>query len=431
MSGERSATPVPLSDLSLSEYRSAPLRGTEARDRKGLGKQVFSTLPYDSTRNSVQFDPNSNAHDARRDTSHLPQRHDYNLRGPQISPPPQIVQRYPPRIPTVSHEQEPPLNNRAKSTGNIASAKISEGGFQHEGELTRNFESSLKEPGFSENEEKQMTFEVDEKVYDSKIQDHPNSQPEMRAKAHIEVHEKAPRVDEDKAKLNAAMSSLGNVWSQLVSTVRQTVDRVKVPVSPSASPDHESTGTYTSEYYTERDVTNLIHDIMQEIQMHQDEIRAHRDMLKDTGRWDSDHLTQREQDAGVIPPMLVMRKSTIVSPDILADAVTTSTKKLLLSKQTPVPWSVTSRLLMDVHSRLSEILEPLELAENANKVTRSPVDKSRELDVVSEYEPAQSTRNRKLDRPARQTMPTIQSEARPMNAGSIRNQGTTGEAIMS
>lgn len=430
MYGERSATPVPLSDLSSSKYRSAPLRGTEARDRKGLNKQVSSSLPYDSTRNSVQFDPNSNAHIGRRDTSHLPQRHGYNLRRPQIPPPPQIVQPYPPRIPSVSDEQELSLNNRAKSAGNIASTKISEGGFQHEKEFTRDFESSLKEPGFGENEKKQMTFEVDDKVYDSKAQDHPNLNAGMRARAHDEVHEKAPRVDVvNKVKLNAAMSSLGNAWTQLVSTVRQTVDRVKVPVSPSASPNYGSTGTYPSEYYTERDVTNLINDIIQEIQMHQDEIRAHRDMLKDTGRWDSDHLTLREQNAGVIPPMLVMRKSTIVSPDMLADAVTTSTKKLLLSKQTPVPWSVTSRLLTDVHSRLSEILEPLELAGNADKVTKPRKDKRRDSDVVSEYEPAQSTRNRELDRRAQPTVSTIQSEERSMNAGSIRNQGASGAAI--
>lgn len=431
MSGERSSTPIPISDLSLSDYRSAPLRGTEARDRRGLGKQVFPSIPHDSIRNSVQFDSNMDAQVSRRDASHF-QRVEYSPRPPRPLPSSQNVPRYPPRISTVSREHEPSLKSHAKPAGSITSSDVSKAGIQHDRESSRDVESLSKGPNFDENGEKQMTSEVEERSYNSRLPGRPNVRADTRVKLHDEVREKTPQGEMDKAKLGTAMDSLGNVWTQLISTVRQTLDKVKVPVSPSASPDHESVGMYTSNYYTERDVTNLINDIMQEIQMHQDEIRAHRDMLKDTGRWDSDELTQRERDAGVVAPMLVMRTSKLVSPDVLADAVTTSTTKLLLSKRTPMPWSVTSRLLIDLHSRLSKILEPLELVRDAANKAESPEDNHGEIHGDAKHVLVQAkTEKQKQNKSSQETMSTIRSEIYPIHTVPQQNHGSMGDVITS
>lgn len=111
--------------------------------------------------------------------------------------------------------------------------------------------------------------------------------------------------------------------------------------------------------YTSEEIDELVSDIMLQIQMHQDEMRAHKDMLRKTGRWHPEALTPHEIEKGLDgSPIIILRSSVLVSPDKLAEAVTSSTKKLLLTKGSPIPWPVASRLLVDVHSRLAQLIEP-------------------------------------------------------------------------
>lgn len=111
--------------------------------------------------------------------------------------------------------------------------------------------------------------------------------------------------------------------------------------------------------YSSEEIDDLVSDIMLQIQMHQDEMRAHKDMLRKSGRWHPDALTPHEIEKGLDgSPILILRSSVLVSPDKLAEAVTSSTKKLLLAKGSPIPWPVASRLLVDVHSRLAQLVEP-------------------------------------------------------------------------
>lgn len=162
---------------------------------------------------------------------------------------------------------------------------------------------------------------------------------------------------------SGAFDAVESAWRRIVSSVKNTFDSVLMPPTP--SPDfyeqkvHRAAAVAGPYMYTQQDIDDLVDDIMHQIQIHQGDMKMHRDMLKNYGHWDPHDLTKRERETGVIPPMLVMRTSVLVSPDVLADAVTASTKKLLLSKATPLPWSVTSRLLVDVHSRLANLLEPV------------------------------------------------------------------------
>lgn len=162
---------------------------------------------------------------------------------------------------------------------------------------------------------------------------------------------------EKKNRPNTALDSLETVWNQLSSTVRQTLKRVRVPITPSASPGLNDVESSSSNYYSQQDVSDLIKEIMREVQMHSGEVQAHIEMLKDNGRWDPDHLTQREQEAGVTAPFLVMRTSALVPPRVLADAISTSIEKAL-TKSTPMPWPAVSRFLKDVYTQLFEMLEP-------------------------------------------------------------------------
>lgn len=431
MSGERSATPMPLSalsDLSSAEYRSAPLRGTEARDRKGLGKQIPMTSPHESTRNNIRPDSNIDVQPDPRDALYRPQHRD-NI-PPKARPPLRLVQKNPPMPSPVSRERKPSSSEHINTASHIASTKLSKNGALHNVEVSREGESVSKRTGIDDKRHVLVEESVD---YKAGFPDRSRVQVDARTKSSEAFDEKSPREEVDKAKLNVAVDSLGNVWTQLVATVRRTLDKVKVPVSPSATPDQESVGTYSSEYYTERDVTNLINDIMHEIQIHRDEIRAHTDMLKDTGRWDPDDLTQRERDAGVVAPMLVMRTSTLVSPDVLADAVTASTKKLLLSRATPVPWSVTSRLLMDLHSRLSEIIEPVEVVADVGERIKAQDGRRNVIRTALEgYEPVRSkSRNQKSKQSSSQTESTSRSGIYPIHSAPHVEHSDTDSAISS
>lgn len=150
---------------------------------------------------------------------------------------------------------------------------------------------------------------------------------------------------------DAAARNMGN----LDLSKERTADRgFKKTAASKIAKDKDNKYAYSSE-----EIDDLVSDIMLQIQMHQDEMRAHKDMLRKSGRWHPDALTPHEIEKGLDgSPIFILRSSVLVSPDKLAEAVTSSTKKLLLAKGSPIPWPVASRLLVDVHSRLAQLIEP-------------------------------------------------------------------------
>lgn len=188
-------------------------------------------------------------------------------------------------------------------------------------------------------------------------------------------------------------SPLESAWKRMVSTVKQTFDSVLAPTQSAVEKEVNSTsgsgrreadrvGTYTQE-----EIDDLVSDILHQLHLHQDDMRAHREMLRSSGRWDPNSLTHAELARRIDVPILVLRSSVIVSPEVLADAVTTSTKKMLLSKGKPIPWPVASRMLVDVHSRLADLVEPVEIAK-AQHAAPSPSSYSsffRDADAKKKY----------------------------------------------
>lgn len=185
-----------------------------------------------------------------------------------------------------------------------------------------------------------------------------------------------------------AASAFTGMWRSLVSTVRRSADalgltramqQAAAAATAVTAPAPLASSTPAPRDYSEQDVTNLVNDILHEIQMQHDEMRAHRDMLANTGRWTQAPVglatggsegpnvgtgggggSSGTESNGLHArtPMLVMRTSLLVPPDLLAEAVTTSTKRMLDARQRPMPWSSASRLLTDVHMRLAQMLEP-------------------------------------------------------------------------
>lgn len=196
----------------------------------------------------------------------------------------------------------------------------------------------------------------------------------------------------------AALDAVESAWRRMVSGFRYTLDSVLSPPTPSPDPFEQqvnrvakNSGSYI---YTQQDIDNLVSDIMHQIQLHQGEVLAHQDMLKNTGHWDPHDLSPRERDMGVTPPMLVMRTSVLVSPDVLADAVTTSTKKLLLSKANKMTWSVASRMLVDIHSRLADMFEPVNTVSSLPTSTSAVSNAANFSTKVSATSAANTTANK-------------------------------------
>lgn len=108
--------------------------------------------------------------------------------------------------------------------------------------------------------------------------------------------------------------------------------------------------------YTEKDVNQMVSDIMHSIQLHGDEADAHREMLKSGKRWsDGDEVMQRTQHLDN-DDILLMRTKVLIDPETLAEALSVSAQKILLSKRMELPNDSESNMRIAVQTRLADQL---------------------------------------------------------------------------
>lgn len=323
----------PTEPLTKVEYHSTPLRGTEARDRSAIGLA-----------NAIQQEHQASEYLNSRDDAKIP-----SVPAPTVSP--ELSQMANSLHQSRESPPDPPPTQALISQNQRES---------YPSGLVANTSPIPIVPYHQEMagapQDQSITTRSPRDIY---------MPPETGTKAPATLSPPPSRRDSATQHQKTSMES---IWNRFVTTAKRTLYNFLAPagsptplselVPPPTRPAMLSSSTEATEQYTKQDVAEIVGDILRQIQLHQDEIRAHKEMLTNTGRWHPDHLTTREQEAGIRPPMLVMRKSMLVPSDVLADAVKTSTRKLILRKPSPMPTEAASRLLTDVRNQLEAIFEP-------------------------------------------------------------------------
>lgn len=338
----------PLEPLTKVEYHSSPLRGTEARDRAAIGLLPSAQQERQARNNDHQALETTPTTPTQRDVSTLkaPSSYEYAGMPPPLRQPGDIQQKNLPK-PANSSVQD---HEGYSSTANFPTTLLS-------------YPQDAVPHGRDMPEVPAVPIPAALVSQDGYVLPGSTATTAQTIPLVPTIAPETPRIQQ------AALDSLESVWNRLVSTAKRTLETIMTSQESAASSSdiaanpamHQNlprgAAPTPSADYSKKDVTEIVNDIMHQIQSHQEDMQAHQEMLKNTGRWDPDHLTKRERQHGVKAPMLVMRKSMPLSPEVLADAVTKSATKLIRAKPSPMPWAVASRLLTDVHSQLADILQ--------------------------------------------------------------------------
>lgn len=294
--------------LTRVEYRSSPLQGTEVRDRKVLGLEL-----YPKNVNKTAYSGQDKAEHVKRTPVNI-QSAEKNFNAPLYG------------LQHVSRSQ------RKQQTG--VDLQLQNG---HGWDKTLDRSSQLPALGTSPSQGRLRT-ELTGSI----------AEPEKISKQASSYSSPKP-------------STTKSIWNSMIDRVKRTIDARKVKTSSeSLRPSEVPTGkNVVDDGYTEQELTQLVDDIMRAIQMRSEEANAHREMLKSNNRWNANGgTTDGKEDGREI--MVPMRRKLLVDPVVLAAVLAKSTKKLILSKNPqPQPSTKsTSDLLANVQVKLAKVLKP-------------------------------------------------------------------------
>lgn len=295
--------------LTRVEYRSSPLKGTEVRDRKVLGLELYATAA-DETFYSGQ--------DKAGHAQPLPA----TLQG---------------NIQSAKNKSKSPLYEHMGVTSEQSEQKESvDLQLQHDNGLGRTRDRYSQSPALGTSPSEGW---LDPEITGSITKPERNTE---QASSH----------------LNPKLSTKG-IWKSMIDGVKRTIDVLKVKTSSESSRPAEQPKDkdIVDDGYTEGELTQLVDDIMRNIQMHSEEATVHREMLKNNNRWHANGDITSGNEYGR-ETMVPIRNKLLVDPEVLAAVLAKSAKKLVLSKNRQPSTKSTSDLLANIQVRLAKVLKP-------------------------------------------------------------------------
>lgn len=182
------------------------------------------------------------------------------------------------------------------------------------------------------------------------------------------VDDNTPQTKDEGKKEDIISSTAGQIWQNLFSRVKNTMNSLKHPKKTlNPTPKSERQENETRGEYTETDVHNMLHDIMQEIQMKNDK-KGHR--RGQNSNWNTNEVTRNEDGEKSMggETKLLMTTKILVTPKIVAEAVRTSTKNMLHLRDQALSRTAAAKLLTEVQIKLAELLEPADTYASDNSI---------------------------------------------------------------
>lgn len=284
--------------ISRVEYKSSPLKGTESRDRRALG------LSADLASSGLAA---TQQHPSPQESTHS----SFGIQERMTEPP------------FIQPEHDFEKNDRTSSQIHLTSTNDI---------LTAIPTSSAPAQSEYTSYEQIRQFETDS----SQHEENNKTVSSTNANPHV----------------SALRNSNRMFWGNVIDHIRQTIEKLKAPkeTEPSLFRKAETQSKNREDVYTEEDLNTMIDNIMSEIQMRSEDAQAHRKMLKDYNRWSAN------DDTGGGP--LMLQSKVLVNPEIVAEALAHSTKKLILSRHPQPSRDATIELLRAVQVKLVELLQP-------------------------------------------------------------------------
>lgn len=343
------------------DYHSGPLRGTEERDRTALGLAGQKSIETMHARRREKSDDTVHGveavHNFQPDV--LQAKEEYGA-GEEAG----FKTNTSPRDKLWKEER-----NRAKRDEELLSAeghnaKINQMGHQYN-------------PPGSEESRTYLTSETGSNPEWSRA---PDKDMDSTEYLQNQLKERSKPDTSDRGRLNenenmkASNRSVNRTfWGQVVDHVRNTVDnlvgnkmerdskqvtkemeekeRYTKKEGHEKKGQHMLSGSMEAEGYTEADLNTMIDDMMREIQMRSEDAQAHREMLKNNNRWSAN------DDTGSTD-LLMVRTKVLVSPDVVAEALTHSIRKMITSKHPQKSRQATIDLLKAVQVKLLDMVGP-------------------------------------------------------------------------
>lgn len=299
--------------LSKIEYRSSPLKGTETRDRLSLGLYPGASLA--PLKPAIENGP----------------KHTLSTHSTV-----QVNQSYSPL-----HVRQSPFTSTAPSDSPSAAKtynQLDPNTFQSQsGRHSPRAQSPSLPIGRRDNHHSESTQE-----------EAPQPQTALR-------HSSFSQPQLDSQPIAALKSLTTSLWSSIAEHVKKAVNAV-IPTkdtkplsavqSPTSNRDVAEIG------YTEEELNALIDDMMREIQSRSEDAQAHQEMLRKNNRWSVN------DDTGG-GPLVNMRTQVLVDPEVVAQALASSARKLILSKHPRPSREATLELLRAAQVKLVEVLRPV------------------------------------------------------------------------
>lgn len=161
-------------------------------------------------------------------------------------------------------------------------------------------------------------------------------------------------VIEEPSNARKVIDATAGLWLRFMTQAKKAVRSVtNLRASPSPSPN----ATEGRDSFTEDDVQDMVNDIVRQLQRQNQEKVQSSGLSAPEFSGQVDGISIRQKPRG---SLLMLRTKVLVSPNVVADAVMNSAKKMLSEKGEHLSRSTTSRLLREVQDKLEELLQPME-----------------------------------------------------------------------
>lgn len=163
-------------------------------------------------------------------------------------------------------------------------------------------------------------------------------------------------VVEERSGMDRIMKTTARYWHGFVSRVKRVVEALKTPKSsPSQTPDNK-----LKDDFTEDDVQDMVNEIVHDLQRRNEEDIFSDKNSKHGNRLSTGDTKEHSSGGRKRGSLLMLRTKTLVSPDAVADAVTSAAKRMLSERGDSVSRETSSRFLREVQDKMEELLQPME-----------------------------------------------------------------------
>lgn len=207
------------------------------------------------------------------------------------------------------------------------------------------------------------TYAVPDRGSSGQISEHSeNSSLSLENPSTMSPHSKASlniTVVQEPSGMGMIMKTTAKYWHGLVNSVKRVAEALKPPKSsPSQTPESK-----LKDDFTEDDVQDMVNEIVRDLQRRNKEgeegisssTNSKRSNRVSTGGLEEDFNDERKRDR-----LLMLRTKTLVSPDAVADAVTSAAKRMLSKRGDSISRETSSRFLREVQDKMEELLQPME-----------------------------------------------------------------------